>query len=257
MGDAPRIQRIAAVADLHHTAHADSTPLRALLDQVAEQADVLLLCGDLTDHGRIDEAKSLAQHLALARTPVLGVLGNHDHENAAADEIGALLRDVGVTVLDGEVCVLGDVGFAGVKGFGGGFGRRVLAAWGEPAIKAFVQTVMDETMKLETALVRLDTPHRVVLLHYAPIEATVEGEPREIFPFLGSSHLEGPINRHGVEVVFHGHAHHGSLEGRTQTDIPVYNVSRRVLQEAFPEREPFRVYTIGTASAEQPAQADR
>jgi Icc-related predicted phosphoesterase len=244
MADSPEVRRVAAAADLHYSAHTDPAPLRTLLDQVAEQADVLLLCGDLTDHGRPEEAKCLAQQLAMVRTPLLAVLGNHDHESGEADQLAKILSDAGVNVLDGDACVLGDVGFAGVKGFGGGFGRRALAAWGEPAIKAFVQEVMDETMKLETALVRLDTPHRIVLLHYAPIEATVDGEPRELFPFLGSSHLEEPINRYGVQAVFHGHAHHGAPEGKTQTGIAVYNVSTRVLEAAFPQQAPFRVHVV-------------
>jgi len=122
------------------------------------------------------------------------------------------------------------VGFAGVPGFGGGFGPRMLNAWGEPVIKAFVQEAIDHALRLEQALARLHTEHRVVLLHYAPIRETVEGENLEIIPFLGSSRLEGPLNRFGVTVAFHGHAHGGAPEGFTTTRVPVYNVSMQVLE---------------------------
>lgn len=249
MSEQVEVKRLAAMADLHFSTQPENLShqvddLRELLDYASQHADVLLLCGDLTDHGRPEEAHALARHLAAARTPIIAVLGNHDHEAGVPDEVATILAEAGVRVLAGESCVVGGVGFAGVKGFGGGFGRRALAAWGEPAIKRFVQEVIDETLKLEAALVRLDTPHRVVLLHYAPIEATVEGEPREILPFLGSSHLEEPINRHGAAVVFHGHAHHGQPEGRTQTGIPVYNVSRSLLAAAGPDQPPVRIHVL-------------
>src|SRR6185437_945821 len=121
------------------------------------------------------------------------------------------------------------VGIAGAKGFAGGFGRGTLGAWGEPATKRYVQEAMDEALKLEGALARLRTARRVALLHYAPVRMTVEGEPVEILSYLGTSRLEEPINRHPVDVVFHGHAHHGALEGRTSTGIPVYNVAMPLL----------------------------
>src|SRR5690606_10705654 len=111
-------------------------------------------------------------------------------------------------------------------------------------MKAFVQETLDESLKLESALARLRMEHRVVMLHYSPIQSTVEGEPPEIFPFLGSSRLEDPINRHGCDAVFHGHAHHGRLEGRTQTGIPVFNVSVALLGSAAPEHPPYRIFEI-------------
>ena len=141
-----------------------------------------------------------------------------------------------MTILDGDAVEFHGVGFAGAKGFCGGFGRRALEPWGEPAIKAFVREALDESLKLESALARLRTKHRIALLHYAPIQATVEGEPPEIFPFLGSSRLEEPINRYEVTAVLHGHAHHGSPEGRTSTNVPVYNVSMSLLRRTFPDR---------------------
>lgn len=234
--------RVAALADLHYSLQ--SPALRPLLGQVAEAADVLLLCGDLTDRGTPEEARALARELSAARMPLIGVLGNHDYEAGQTDEVRHLLRDAGLRLLDGDVTCVDGVGFAGVKGFAGGFGRWALTSWGEPTIKRFVEEAMAETMKLESALVRLDAETRVVLLHYSPVQATVEGEPPEIFPFLGSSHLEEPINRHGVAAVFHGHAHHGRPEAQTQTGIPVYNVSMGVLEKAFPDRPKFRVLAV-------------
>jgi Icc-related predicted phosphoesterase len=136
-----------------------------------------------------------------------------------------------------------------VKGFCGGFGRRSLEPWGEPAIKAFVREAVDEALKLESALARLRTPNRIALMHYSPIEATVVGEPVEIFPFLGSTRLEEPINRYQVAAVLHGHAHQGSLEGRTTADVPVYNVSMPLLKGHFPDRPPFRILEVERADA--------
>ena len=134
-------------------------------------------------------------------------------------------------MLDGEAVEIGGVGFAGVCGFGGGFGRRMLNAWGEPLIKQFVQEAIDQALLLEQALGKLQTDRRVVVLHYSPIRATVTGEDPEIFPFLGSSRLEEPINRFRVSAVFHGHAHNGASEGVTSSGIPVYNVSLPLLQQ--------------------------
>lgn len=234
--------RVAAVADLHHSLHSPS--LKALLAQAAEAADVLLLGGDLTERGTPEEARHLARELSACRIPVLGVLGNHDFEAGQAGEVQRLLEEAGVRILDGDFTCIGEVSITGVKGFAGGFGRWALTPWGERPIKQFVEEVLAETMKLESALVRMETETRIVLLHYAPIHATVEGEPPEIQPFLGSSHLEEPINRHGVTAVFHGHAHHGQPEARTQSGIPVYNVSIHVLQKAFPGQPPFRLITF-------------
>src|SRR5207244_2475548 len=177
-----------------------------------------------------DEARALARALTSVTIPTVAVLGNHDHELGKVAEVNQILCDAGVRVLDGEACEIHGVGFAGVKGFAGGFGRGALGPWGEHAIKAFVQEAVDEALKLESALARLRTQKRVALLHYSPIRATVEGEPPEIFAYLGSSRLEEPINRYRVSVVFHGHAHRGSLEGRTSTGVPVHNVSMPLLQ---------------------------
>jgi Icc-related predicted phosphoesterase len=236
--------RLSAVADLHCT----RTPpdyLGPLLGRAAQDADALLLCGDLTDRGQEEEARALARMLAgMVRIPVLAVLGNHDFESGRPDVVSGVLGEVGVRVLDGDAVEIGGVGFAGVKGFAGGFGPRALQPWGEDLIKQFVHEAVNETLKLESALAKVRTPQVIVLLHYAPIEATVKGEPPEIYPFLGSSRLEDALTRFPVTAVFHGHAHHGHAEGRTRSDTPVYNVAIPLLQAAFPEQPPFRTVEL-------------
>jgi Icc-related predicted phosphoesterase len=205
------------------------------------------MCGDLTDYGLPDEARILARELAPARLPIIAILGNHDYESGHEAEVRAILTEAGVVVLDGESHEVHGVGFAGTPGFAGGFGRGALGAWGERAIKSFVHEAVNEALKLEAALARLRTPHRIALLHYAPIRDTVMGEPVEIFPWLGSSRLEEPLTRYPVTAVFHGHAHRGAPEGRTSTGIPVYNVSMQVLRDAFPDRAPYRILEIDTS----------
>ena len=235
--------RIAAMADVHYGKEIVDS-LQAIYREISQQADVLLLCGDVTDYGLPDEANVVVQELRACTIPIVGVLGNHDYESGREAEVRSILQGAGVKILDGESVEINGVGFAGAKGFCGGFGRKTLEPWGEKAIKAFVQEALDETLKLESALARLRMKHRVVLLHYSPIQATVEGEPPEIFPFLGSSRLEDPINRHGCDVVFHGHAHRGAPEGATQTGIPVFNVSLSLMRKTFPDRPPWRLFEI-------------
>lgn len=239
----PAPLRLAAAGDLHYTRSSKGS-LRRLFAEAFEQADVLLLTGDLTDTGHVEEARALGADLQALEKPVVAVLGNHDHEAGESEAVVETLRNAGVRVLDGEACEIGGVGFVGVKGFCGGFGRRALGPWGELAIKVFVQEAVDEAMKLERAMARLRTDTRVVLLHYAPIEATVIGEAREIYPFLGSSRLEEPINRVGAHAVFHGHAHYGRPEGATSTGIPVYNVAMPMLRRCFPGHPPLRFVEI-------------
>jgi Icc-related predicted phosphoesterase len=223
--------RIAAVADLHYGKHSRGI-LQSMLSEMSQQADVLLLCGDLTDYGQAEEAEELVADLrAAVRVPMIGVLGNHDFESNEPKLVRQVMETAGVTVLDGEAIEIGGVGFAGVCGFGGGFGRRMLNAWGEPLIKHFVQEAIDQALRLEQALGKLRTDRRVAVLHYSPIRATVTGEDPEIFAFLGSSRLEEPINRFRVSAVFHGHAHNGASDGATSSGIPVYNVSLPVLQK--------------------------
>ena len=235
--------RFAAVGDIHVTKDAAGT-LRAFFAQATAAADVLLLCGDLTDYGTAEEAQVLADELAAVKVPVVAVLGNHDYESGTPEVVVETLTRAGVRVLDGEAIEIEGVGIAGAKGFAGGFGRGSLGAWGEPAIKAFVQECQHEAMKLESALAKLRTPRRIALLHYSPIAGTVEGEPKDIFPFLGSSRLEEPLLRYPVDAVFHGHAHRGTLEGKTINGVPVFNVAKPLLTRTRPGEPPFRVYEV-------------
>jgi Icc-related predicted phosphoesterase len=240
----PDTLHVAAIGDVHCNP-ACQGKLHALFERIAESANVMVLCGDLTDHGLPEEAQSLVKELVpVARLPVLAVLGNHDYESGKIDEIRKILTDAGVILMDGDAREIQGVGFAGVKGFGGGFGRGTLGAFGEPAIKHFVKETLNEVMKLESALSRLSTPHKLVMMHYSPVRDTLEGEPPEIFPFLGSSRLEEPLNRFGVTAVVHGHAHKGAAEGKTSTGIPVYNVSMPVMRTNYPDRPPFRLLNL-------------
>jgi Icc-related predicted phosphoesterase len=243
--------RVAAIGDLHCTVD-HKGQFAPLFQQMAEAADVILLCGDLTDFGQPDEAHVLAKEMSSAsNTTLIGVLGNHDYESGHGDEVRKILMEAGLHLLDGEAFQAHGVGFAGVKGFGGGFGRGTLSAFGEGAVKAFVQEALNESMKLEAALQRLRTPHRIAVLHYSPIRATVDGEPEQIFPFLGCSRLEEPLNRHQVTTCVHGHAHRGGAEGKTTAGVPVYNVAVPVMRTNFPNRPPFRLLTLPTAPASQ------
>jgi Icc-related predicted phosphoesterase len=235
--------RVAALADLHCTKGSQGA-FQPLFAKITEAADVLLIAGDLTDYGLPEEARVLARELTALKIPVAAVLGNHDIESGKTEEIRHIVSDAGLVLLDGDACELKGVGVAGVKGFGGGFGRRALGPWGEPIIKQFVREAVDEALKLEAALARLRTNPLVALLHYTPIAGTAEGEPPEIFPFLGSSRLEEPIGRYPVTLVLHGHAHRGKVEGMTKNRVPVYNVSMPLLTRTFADRPPFRVFEL-------------
>lgn len=243
MSTSSGVIRIAALSDIHYSKSSQGS-LQSLFNQIADSADVMLLCGDLTDYGLAEEARILAKDLGPAKIPVVAVLGNHDFESDQTTEIMQILGDVGVHLLDGDTWEFRGIGFAGVRGFCGGFGRGALGPWGEKIIKDFVHEAVQEALKLESALARLSTNHRIVLMHYAPIRATVEGEPLEIFPFLGSSRLEEPLTRFDVTAVFHGHAHKGAPEGKTQTGIPVYNVSYAVLKAQYPDQPPYRLFEV-------------
>lgn len=221
--------RIAAVADIH-VKEDQSAPMRDLFMDAARNADVLVLAGDLTDHGRLREAEILAEDLRYCPIPVVGVLGNHDYDAGQAQEVKDTLRRAGMHILDGDTFEVDGVGFVGVKGFGGGFGRRMLGAFGEPAIKAFVAESVNEAMLLENGAHTLSTDRIVVVMHYSPIEGTLVGEPPEIWPFLGSTRLVETIDRFKAKVkaVFHGHAHHGTYQAQTLAGIPVFNVAAPV-----------------------------
>jgi Icc-related predicted phosphoesterase len=247
----PGTVRVAALGDIHLGGKGLEPPLQILFGQVSQHADVLALCGDLTDRGDPDEARLMAKALSTVTVPIVAVLGNHDYECGKEAEVAKILRDGGVHVLDGDAQEVLGIGFAGVKGFAGGFGRRALGPWGEPIIKHFVREAVEEALKLEAALGRLRTERKVALLHYSPVVETVVGEPYEIYAFLGSSRLEEPLSRYAVDVVFHGHAHHGAPEGRTKAKVPVYNVSMMLLQRTFPDRPPFRVVELPVGQPEE------
>jgi len=244
MPAAKDVVRVAAIGDLHFSRTAPAGSLQPLFSQINDSADVLVLCGDLTDYGLPEEARAFAREVSTTvKIPMVGVLGNHDYESGQQDEVKKILADAGITTLDGDTTEIHGIGFAGVKGFAGGFGRRALGPWGEEIIKRFVHECLDEALKLESALARLRTERLIAILHYAPVQATVEGEPLEIYPFLGCSRLEEPLTRYPVSAVFHGHAHHGQPEGRTRTDAPVFNVSASLMREHFPDR-PFRLIDV-------------
>jgi Icc-related predicted phosphoesterase len=234
--------RIAATAALHHSAQTLGI-LKEQLGRVRDEADVLVVAGDLTNLGRTEEMEPLVNVLVRLRIPTIAVLGNHDYESGAEAELIRMMASEGIKVLDGTGYERDGVGFAGTKGFIGGFGRGVLTAFGEPEIKAFVKASIDEALKLERAMSQLRTAKRVVVLHYAPIAATVEGEAPEIYPYLGSSRLAEVVDRHGADLVVHGHAHHGSLSGKTTAGIPVHNVAITLLQSQQPATA-YRVFDV-------------
>jgi Icc-related predicted phosphoesterase len=239
--------RIAAVGDIH-VRETDKGKWVEYFKEVSRQADILAICGDLTDTGDEVEAQVLAEELRACTIPVVAVLGNHDHEKGRHKLIRQIVQKENIHILDGEAVVIGDVGFAGVKGFGGGFDNYMLSMFGEGAMKAFVQEAVDEALRLDRALARLDADHenvskKIAILHYSPIRETIIGEPEPIHPFLGSSRLSEPLNRRQVAAAFHGHAHIGTLEGKTSAGVRVFNVAKPILVKAG-YKCPFYLYEI-------------
>jgi len=225
--------RIAATADLHFTP-ARFSALHDQLNRVRDEADIFVLAGDLTNFGKPEEMEPLLNVLVRLRLPTVVVLGNHDYESGREADLMRMMSQEGIKVLDGSAYERDGVGFAGTKGFVGGFGRGVLTAFGEAEIKTFVRAGIDEALKLERAMSQLRTKKRVIILHYSPIAATVEGEAQEIYPFLGTSRLAEVIDRHGADLVLHGHAHNGKCDGKTSAGIPVHNVAITLLQSQNP-----------------------
>ena len=227
------------MSDIHCSRGSQGT-LQPVFAFAADHADVIVICGDLTDYGLPDEARVLVKELAGVRAQIVAVLGNHDYESGKETELHDILNDAGVHVLDGEAIEIMGVGFAGTKGFAGGFGGATLGAWGEGEIKSFVNEAIHEALKLETALARIRHEPRVAVLHYSPVRSTVIGEPPEIFPFLGCGRLEEPMSRYPVAAVLHGHAHNGTPEGTTVAGAPVYNVAMPLLLKLNPDSPPIR-----------------
>ncbi len=235
MADENKKQRIAAVGDIH-VKESDKGKWIEYFKEVSKQADILLICGDLTDTGDEGEAQVLSEELRGCSIPVVGVLGNHDFEKGRHKLIRQIVQKENIHILDGESVVINNIGFAGVKGFGGGFDNHMLSMFGEGAMKAFVQESVDEALRLDRALARLDAEHqcdkKIAVMHYSPVKDTVIGEPEVIYPFLGSSRLAEPLNRRQVLAAFHGHAHVGTLEGKTSSGVSVYNVAKPILLKA-------------------------
>jgi uncharacterized protein len=234
--------RIAATADLHFTPQRYGD-LHDQLSRVRDEADVFVVAGDLTNFGRPDEMDPLMNAFVRIRIPIIVVLGNHDYECGLQDELMRMMVAGGIKVLDGSTYQRDGVGFAGTKGFVGGFGRGLITAFGEPEIKNFVRAGIDEAVKLERAMSQLRTAKRVVVLHYSPIAGTVDGEAREIYPFLGSSRLAEVVDRHGADLVLHGHAHNGKLDGSTTAGVPVHNVAITLLQAQNPSMA-YRIFDV-------------
>ncbi|MFZ2446257.1 MAG: metallophosphoesterase [Syntrophobacteraceae bacterium] len=244
-GASKEVVRVAATSDLH-CGRGPRGRLRPVFAEIAERADILVLCGDLTHFGSEEGIDVFLHEVApaLGKVPVLSVLGNHDFESGKRDEFWSKLCDAGIIMLDGNDLEIRGIGFTGVKGFGGGFGDFAVQPLGELSVKNFVKETVDEADKLDAGLARLGPGPRIALLHYSPIRDTIAGEPPELFPFLGSSRLEEPLDRHAVTAAFHGHAHGGHYRGKTRGDAPVYNVSAAVLKRCFPDRPPYLMLEV-------------
>lgn len=248
--------RIAAIGDVHFGRESAGS-LSAYWAQLHEQADLLLLAGDLTRVGTVKEARVLADELRVVQVPVIAVLGNHDYHAGQEEGVMRTLRDAGAIVLENRSHVVEvnglRVGIAGAKGFGGGFLGACATEFGEPEMKAFIRHTRHLADDLAHELERLerDTDFRVTLLHYAPIDSTIEGEKRQIYPFLGSYLLGEAVDKAGSDIVFHGHAHLGRERGVTPRGIPVRNVAQPVLRHAY---NVYRVDEKPAASTPPPAE---
>ncbi|MEU1982877.1 metallophosphoesterase [Nocardia sp. NPDC019395] len=228
--------RIAAVGDVHLGTDSRGL-LRPALRELPALADVLLLAGDLTRHGTPAEAEVVAHEFADVGVPVVAVLGNHDHHSDAEAEVTQMLESSGITVLEGSATTIeingSTLGIAGTKGFGGGFAGKCASVFGERLMREFAGHTVELAAELDSALAGLDTDITIVMTHYAPISDTLHGEPREIYPFLGSYLLGEPIDTHGADLAVHGHAHAGTERGSTPGGIRVRNVAQPVIGKAF------------------------
>jgi Icc-related predicted phosphoesterase len=232
--------KVAAIGDLH-CEETSKGKIRGLLDGAEEASDVLVLAGDLTNRGLIQEMEVLLSELKSLRIPVVAVMGNHDHENGQAELLGKMMEGSGICVLESTACLIEGTEFIGTKGFCGGFDEYRIQPFGEQAIKEFVQAGVREVLSLDDALGKMQGRHRVGVLHYSPIKKTLHGESPELFPFLGSSLIEDAFDRNRADVIFHGHAHHGTPSGETKKGIPVFNVSRFIRKADEP---PYLVYEL-------------
>jgi Icc-related predicted phosphoesterase len=234
--------RLAAVADIHLKPENREENVRGF-SAVNELADLLVIAGDLTNHGMPEEMQACLSVLESIRIPIVAVLGNHDYESGHQDELAGMLRVAGIHLLDGHCFEMGEIGFAGTKGFCGGFAPYELMPFGEGGIKTFVEIAEREAIKLDYGLAQLHTPVKVVITHYSPIKETVIGEPEPIFPFLGSSRLQRALERHRPMLALHGHAHKGTFSAETQSGIRVCNVALHILRERG-EKHPFTMFAL-------------
>jgi Icc-related predicted phosphoesterase len=234
--------KVAAVADIHLKAE-DHERNVSQFSRVNEMADVLVIAGDLTNHGMPDEMRACLAVLESVRVPIIAVLGNHDHESGHQDELAGMLRLAGVHLLDGQCHEVNGVGFAGTKGFCGGFAPYELMPFGENGIKTFVEIAEREAIKLDYGLAQLHTPIKIAITHYAPIKETVVGEPEPIFPFLGSSRLQRALDKHQPVLALHGHAHKGTFSAESTTGTRIYNVALHLLRQRG-EQHPFTVFNL-------------
>lgn len=234
--------RLAAVADIHLAAENRERDIRQFC-AVNELADVLVIAGDFTNHGLPQEMRGCLDVLQHIRIPIVAVLGNHDHESGHQDELAGMLRVAGVHLLDGHCFEVEGVGFAGTKGFCGGFAPYELMPFGEGGIKTFVEVAEREAVKLDYGLAQLHTEKKVAVTHYAPVKETIVGEPEPIFPFLGSSRLQRALDRHCPALALHGHAHHGAFAAETKSGVQVRNVALPILRGRG-EQHPFAVFAL-------------
>jgi Icc-related predicted phosphoesterase len=232
------VVRIAAVGDVH-VGEDSKGRLAEQLATVKDNADVLLVAGDLTRCGTVAEAQTFATEVRDVGVPVIAVLGNHDHHAGQTEGVLRALREGGVTVLEGASTVVEvggcRLGVAGTKGFGGGFAGACGSDFGEPEMKAFVghTKALAERLHDTLAALRDTTDHRVALLHYSPVPDTLAGERLEIFPFLGSYLLAEAVDKAGADLVLHGHAHAGTEKGVTAGGVHVRNVAQPVIRQAY------------------------
>jgi hypothetical protein len=234
--------RLAAVADIHLKAEDYERNVHQFFP-VNDLADALVIAGDFTNHGTPEEMRGCLAVLEHVHIPIIAVLGNHDHESGHQDELAGMLRLAGVHLLDGQCHQVDRVGFAGTKGFCGGFSPHELMPFGEGGIKTFVEIAEREAIKLDYGLAQLETPVKVAVTHYAPIKETVVGEPEPIFPFLGSSRLERALDRHKPALALHGHAHKGTFSAKSTGGTRICNVALHILRERG-EKHPFTIFNL-------------
>ena len=234
--------RLAAVADIHLTAENHDRDVRQFLP-VNDLADALVVAGDFTNHGMPEEMQAVLGVLEHIHIPIIAVLGNHDHESGHQDELAGILRIAGVHLLDGHCFDMDGIGFAGTKGFCGGFAPYELMPFGEQGIKTFVEIAEREAVKLDYGLAQTQAEKKVSITHYSPIKETIVGEPEPIFPFLGSSRLQRALETHRPVLALHGHAHKGTFSAETKSGVRVCNVALPILRRRG-EEHPFALFNL-------------